>query len=60
MTVSGVIDDEVELRPVLGRLADIGDIGKAAQIGKLFLDSRREQGFPLVTGPKTSPALSWM
>jgi len=29
MAVSGVIDDEIELRPVLGSLTDIGDVGEA-------------------------------
>ena len=41
-----MVDDEVELRPILCGLADISDIGKATQMWKLFLNSRREQ--PLV------------
>src|ERR1700674_115027 len=46
MAVGGMIDDEIELRPVLGGLADIGDVGEASQIGKRLLYPRREQ--PLV------------
>ena len=43
MAVGRVVDDEVELRPVLGSLPDIGDVGEAAQVGVLLLDCGREK-----------------
>jgi hypothetical protein len=33
------------LRPILRRLAHVGHIGEAAQVGELLLDARREQSF---------------
>src|ERR1700712_3899573 len=43
MPIAGVIDDEVQPRPVLRRLADIADIGKRQQVRKLLSDRRCEQ-----------------
>ena len=34
MAIGAVIDDEVELRPILRGLADVGDVNEAAQIGE--------------------------
>jgi hypothetical protein len=38
-----VVDHEVELRPVLRRLADVADVAVADQVRKLLLHRRREQ-----------------
>jgi len=36
MAIGRVVDDEVELRPVLRGLSDIGDVGEAAQVRYCF------------------------
>ena len=41
--VRRVVDHEVELRPVLGRLADVVDVAVADEVRELRLDRRREQ-----------------
>ncbi len=46
MSVGGMVDDEIELRPILCRLADIAHIGIGGEVGKLPFDGGREQ--PLV------------
>src|SRR5262249_49476287 len=43
VAVGRVVDDEVELRPILGCLTDVGDISEAAQVRKLLLHPWREQ-----------------
>src|ERR1700733_2929177 len=45
VAISGVIDDEIELRPILGGLADVRDVNETAQVGKLMFDARRKQPF---------------
>ena len=51
-----MIDYEIELRPVLRRLADIGHIGIADQIGKLL--SVEGGNRPLCTQTFLMPAFS--
>src|SRR4029450_287173 len=48
-TVAAVIDDEVDLRPVLGRLADVAHVRVGPPVRELLLDRRREQA--LVDAP---------
>ena len=43
MAIGAVIDDEIELRPILRRLADVAHVDEAAQIGELPLERRRKQ-----------------
>ena len=56
MAIGAMIDDEIELRPVLRRLADIAGVGEGAQIGELAVERRREQA--LCTQTFLTPALT--
>jgi len=54
-TVAAVIDDEVELRPVLGRLADVAHVGVREQVRELLSISGGNR--PLWTQTLINPAL---
>src|SRR2546426_9852468 len=53
--VARVVDDEVELRPVLGRAADVPHVGVGQEVRELLLDRGREQ--PLVDADVDEPRL---
>ena len=42
-TISRVVNNEIELRPVLCRLADVADVAVADQMGEFAFDRRREK-----------------
>jgi len=41
--IARMVDEEIELRPILGRLADIADIGIGPQMRELLFGGGREQ-----------------
>jgi hypothetical protein len=43
MAVARVVDDEIQIRPVLRRPPDVADIGVRQQVGELLRDRRSEQ-----------------